>query len=155
MTIQEWIDRRVGSGGKGRSLITSHLLLVLPPAPNESLTASRQVTPLGLTESQVAQLARAYRFAELAQHFPSRGDVQHLCKVAWYGSAVADIAVARAAPERELALRDGALFNVGIALFDTIVDDQPDGLAGAQEALYPAALRQRLMRPRDRQTVLM
>ncbi|HEV7653532.1 MAG TPA: hypothetical protein VGP36_02190 [Mycobacteriales bacterium] len=97
-------------------------------------------------------LAAGHGFNDLSRLNPDRGDAGRLCEIAWFGSAVADIASSGDGSANLRALRTGGLFNVAVALVDSVVDRRRDGRAGGLTvALAPPALRDRLLveRPLD------
>jgi hypothetical protein len=153
-SLERWVAHRVGSDGDARLLIARYLRLMVPAPPAGRGVAGRPGELLGLGDGPLAQLAAAHGFDELARRFPTRGDAHHLRRVAWYGSALADIACRPDTVGRDDVLRTGALFNVAVALADTVVDEHPKALRRAQTVLHPAALERRLLRPLDQQTAL-
>jgi hypothetical protein len=153
-SIEGWVERHAGSAGDARRLIARYLRLMVPAPPAGRAVKDRPGEPLGLGDEALAQLAATHGFAELARQFPSRGDAHHLRGVAWYGSALADVACRAGTIGRDEALCTGALFNVAVALADTVVDDHPQTLRLAQAALHPAALERRLFHPLDPQAAL-
>jgi hypothetical protein len=105
---------------------------------------------LGLHETDLATLAVRCHFGKLAQHFRPDGGAMELREIAWWGSALADIASEAAAqPRDEDVLSDAALFNLGVALFDGVVDHAPERIPAIAESLSPVRLRQKLERPSD------
>jgi len=106
---------------------------------------SASVTQLGLARERLDQLALEHDFADLAARYPSRGDEARLRQLAWLGSAFADAATPHDHPQREQVLREAALFNLAIALFDTVIDDVIlEERAGLLRALHPDKLVLRL-----------
>jgi hypothetical protein len=152
--VEKWVEQRVGSAGGARRLIARYPRLMLPAPPSGATAETRLGEPLGLSDAALAQLSTAYGFTDLARRFPSRGDIRDLRRVAWYGSALADIGCRPGTAGRADVLRTGALFNVAVALADTVVDDYPETLRRAQGVPHPAALERRLFQPLDRQAAL-
>lgn len=129
------LERRVGVLGDGRSRILNQLIAAVPgPAPE---TAGLQP---GLSADRLQRLAAQGRFSDLGEAFPTRGGTGRIGLIAWFGSLVADIGCAPTFRHRDLVLREGALFNLAVALFDTIIDDQPSRRRAAAEALRPEVL---------------
>jgi hypothetical protein len=95
---------------------------------------------------EIDRLAHEWRFDLLASAFPQRGQEQVLKRVAWYGSAIADIFAPFGRLRRD-AQRSGALFNVAVALFDTCIDAHEHDAAELADALNPDRLAARLRRP--------
>jgi hypothetical protein len=132
-----WIARRVGAIGPRRHDIIGALR-------REFLgrsTASVADNSLGLSAEELGAMATAFDFAGLAATFPSRGDVQRLRQIAWFGSALGDVACAERCERDEDVLLDAAIFNLAVALFDTAVDDQPSLLPALTNTLNPTVLR--------------
>lgn len=140
----EWLDRRVGSIGAPRAFILRRIWQILPPS------GSPLVPPgaLGLGPSELQELSEQHRLADLARAFPSRGDEPRLREIAWFGSAFGDIVCSAESPERAFVLREAAVFNLAVALFDTVVDNHPIEQASViASALAPPALHRRLKDP--------
>ena len=78
-------------------------------------------------------------FRALASGFPARGDTESLIRIAWWGSAWGDVVCAPDAPDRDLVLKEAALFNLGIALFDSVIDERPDLHLAVSECILPLA----------------
>lgn len=136
--VAYWIDRRVGARGAARARILGRLLA------DVRLTTALG-TKLGMEMPELRALADQLELERIAREVPARGDVERLIQIAWYGSAFADIACPGEHPHRAAALRDGALFNLGIALVDSIVDDRRDARRDVlARALSPFSLRARL-----------
>jgi hypothetical protein len=110
---------------------------------------------LGMKSEQVRALASDHGFSALACRYPSRGGVDRLCELAWLGTVFVDIGMDDTHPERDVVMREAALFNVAIALFDTVIDDGVrDERAVLLEALKPARLLARLENPRAEGSLL-
>jgi hypothetical protein len=86
-------------------------------------------------------MAATFDFAGLAAAFQSRGDVPRLRQIAWFGSALGDIACAERGKREADVLVDAAIFNLAVALFDTAVDDQPHLLPAITRTLNPQSLK--------------
>ena len=132
-----WIARRLGAIGSRRLKIIGAL--------RRELSQPRDVRhsdlPLGLSAGALRSTADRFAFAELAAAFPSRGDRTRLEQIAWFGSALGDIACAVEGTRDDDVLSDAALFNVAVALFDTVADDQPHLLSRLVATVHPDALR--------------
>ena len=103
---------------------------------------------LGLSDERLLGLAAEYHFGTVAGCFRRAGGPLELRQVAWWGSALADIACAAAARRRDDdLLADAALFHLAVALFDQIVDDQPDRSGTLAESVDPSRLRLKLESP--------
>jgi hypothetical protein len=139
VTSATWVERRVGSRGSSGGVILRRVLAGVRLGEDR---------PLGLDGEQLDLLAVEHDFAELARLSPERGDAARLREIAWFGSAVADIA----SSGDDAVLRTGGLFNLAVALVDSVVDHRRDDrLASLAVALAPSALRSRLLlgRPLD------
>ncbi|WP_239405179.1 hypothetical protein [Frankia sp. Cj3] len=127
------LAKRVGARGSSRLGVLRHVL--------DGVDLHGECD-LGLDESALHTLAYEFHFDALASAIPTRGDRARLVEIAWFGSAVADIASAGADAWHDGALRDGALFNLGVALVDSVLDDRHDARARALAArLAPEQLR--------------
>jgi hypothetical protein len=116
-----------------------------------SALAPRQTTKpssLGLDDAEIEAACTDHGVAALLERISSRGaTTAHLHRIAWHGSALADIACPVAHPLREQALLDAAFFNLAVALTDSLVDDEPEAGARAGRTLAPDRLERRLMQP--------
>lgn len=135
-----WIARRVGAIGTRRHEIIGALSRELSSVAD----ANGGDTALGLSSDDLGQLAAAFGFADLAAAFPSRGDVTRLGRIAWFGSALGDIACAEHGRRADDVIEDAALLNVAVALFDTVVDEQPHRLSALTRAANPHVLKDAL-----------
>jgi hypothetical protein len=80
---------------------------------------------------------------------PGRGDAGRLLEIARWGAALGDLVPASAPGERDAILREAARFNLGVALFDSRVDDGSPHLPDLARALSYDRLRRRLTHPDD------
>jgi hypothetical protein len=143
----DWIRRRVGSSGPASLFVQRELLTLIGKELSNTPNISRYASHLGLSKDELSHLALESRFDLLASHFPTRGNTEGLKRIAWYGSALADIACGDYNEEvRTWTLKDAALFNVAAALFDTVMDDIPRRAHLLQEALHPSVLSTQLAR---------
>jgi hypothetical protein len=138
-----WVERRVGSRGRTRVAVMRKVL--------DNVHLSERV-PLGFDEVQLERLAARHDFDRLARLIPDRGDAHRLREIAWFGSAVADIASSGTGAARanlvahDAAIESGALFNLAVALVDSVVDGHRDErAANLRASLAPEALRSRLV----------
>jgi hypothetical protein len=109
-----------------------------------------ELARLGLDADRLEELCAAHGAAALANQIGQRGaTAAHLQRIAWHGSALADLGCPPDSPERIAILEDCALFNLAVALTDSVVDDH--GPAARQTALLlsPDRLRRRLAAPQD------
>jgi hypothetical protein len=105
---------------------------------------------LGLADSDIEAACARHGVDVLAQRIRGRGPTAaHLHHIAWHGSALADIGCPPEHPSRERLLLDAALFNLAVALTDSLVDDEAHTGAQAAEVLRPERLRERLLNPAD------
>jgi hypothetical protein len=114
-----------------------------------------QQDSLGLGEAEIEAACARYGIDELVPQIPSRaqtaGDLHH---IAWHGSALADVGCPADHPLREQLLLDGALFNLAVALTDSLVDEDPHTGARAGRVLSPPSLERRLRAPSDPQAAI-
>jgi hypothetical protein len=116
------------------------------PAPAET----PDFESLGLADSDIEAACAHHGVDVLAQRIRGRGPTAaHLHHIAWHGSALADIGCPAEHPSRERLLLDAALFNLAVALTDSLVDDETHTGARAAEVLHPEKLRERLLHPAD------
>jgi hypothetical protein len=134
-----------------RRRLTRLLLRRRDRAGTEAGTSAEAAWPdfgLGLSDERLLDLATEYHFGRLAGHFRRAGGPLELRQVAWWGSALADIACAAASRRRDDGLLvDAALFYLAVALFDQIVDGQPDRSGTLAEAVDPSRLRLKVESP--------
>ncbi len=119
-----------------------------------ALAPAAELTPefdgLGLPATEVEAACARYRIDGLVQRMPSRADTAaDLHHIAWHGSALADVGCPADHPLRERLLLDGALFNLAVALTDSLVDEDPYAGMRAARVLSPQALERRLRAPGD------
>lgn len=115
-----------------------------------SLSAVPDVESLGLSEAEIAAEDARWGTEALARRISGRGSTAaHLHRIAWHGSALADIGCPPGSVARTDALLDAALFNLAVALTDSVVDDEPHAAGTAAEVLDPDGLRRRLLAPTD------
>lgn len=135
--------RRLGCGGTPRLRIRE---LVWRDARD---VAGAERIPLGLTAPQLDTFWAAGHLPRLAEAFGSRGDAERLRLIAWWGSALADVALDRGAARRDAVLAESAAFNLAVALFDTTCEEQRAAAPILVHALAPARMTARLFAPDD------
>ena len=127
--VLEWLERRLGSRGHTVGLVRQRSAELLSHG-NGTLWSS----PIGLSRAQLAGVIGNDRLSRLSSQFHNRGSRQHLLNIAWYGSVIADVSCGVSDPNRECILREGALFNLAVALYDTTVEEfahlRPELIAG-------------------------
>jgi hypothetical protein len=133
-----WFERRVGAVGDGWNTIRTVLLRRLP--------ITGELARKGLNDAELEMLATRHQFDRIASQFPTRGDAVGLRRIARFGSQLASIACRAAGlqPEPPILI-EGALFNLAVALFDTIVDDQRLRIGEAAVGLAPVIIRRHLV----------
>lgn len=137
MVTDLWLRRRLGSAGRGRLRVLEVL--------RERLGAEGQpALSIGLADHELDRLCADCRTAALALAVPARGDAASLRRILWWGSALGDIASAVRPDDRDRIVREAALFNLGVALFDSVVDRAPQLVPPLARALAPARLEARL-----------
>ena len=138
--ILEQVDERVAAA-----------FAALVPAPEQL----PEHDSLGLGAAEIEAACARYGIDALVPRIPSRaetpGDLHH---IAWHGSALADIGCPAAHPLREQLLLDAALFNLAVALTDSLVDEDPRAGARAGRVLSPRKLERRLREPREPQAAI-
>jgi hypothetical protein len=118
----------------------------LAPAPEQT----PEYDGLGLPAGEIEAACALYGIDGLVERMPSRADTAaDLHHIAWHGSALADIGCPADHPLREGLLLDGALFNLAVALTDSLVDEDPRAGMRAARVLSPQALERRLRAPGD------
>lgn len=143
-----WLRRRLGSSGRGHLRLLESLRGQLSPAGyQESLQT-------GLVHGELCRFAQQYQLHEVARAIPHRGDVEDLMVVAWFGSAIADLGCYDSGKKRDQILQEGALFNLAIALFDTVIDEMPEKKGLLKSAVNIALIRGRLWNPANPDTRL-
>ncbi|MBK6660962.1 MAG: hypothetical protein IPG43_23775 [Proteobacteria bacterium] len=137
-----WLRRRLGCAGVARLRIVEAVRADLA-----GIDSQDQVAP-GWDEQQLAAFCVSARLEDIARHVRGRGDAVQLARIAWWGSALADLGPGTGAARLE-ALEIGAAFNLAVALFDTAIDEAPIPRLALVEALAPQRLAQRLKTPGD------
>jgi hypothetical protein len=123
----------------------------LGPAPERT----PDYDDLGLPAGEIEAACAVYGIDGLVERMPSRADTAaDLHHIAWHGSALADVGCPADHPLRERLLLDGALFNVAVALTDSLVDEDPRAGMRAARVLSPHALERRLRAPGDPQAAI-
>jgi hypothetical protein len=118
----------------------------LAPAPEQT----PDYNDLGLPPGEIEAACALYGIDDLVARMPSRADTAaDLHHIAWHGSALADIGCPADHPLRERLLLDGGLFNLAVALTDSLVDEDPRAGMRAARVLSPQALERRLREPGD------
>jgi hypothetical protein len=109
-----------------------------------------ELPSLGLDVAEIQTACAHYGVDAIVERIRGRGTTAaHLHHIAWHGSALADIGCPPDHPARERLLMDAALFNLAVALTDSLVDDEPQLGAQAGRVLAPDALSARLRSPED------
>ena len=147
-----WLRRRLGCAGRERLRIVA----TLRASVGEVWSAPQRA--VGWSAAQTAAFAQAYRLQELARAVRGRGDAESLARIAWWGSALADLAPADVdadgCAQRGEVLGICAAFNLAVALFDTAIDEAPIPRLALVEALAPRRLHSRLYQPDSEATRL-
>lgn len=78
---------------------------------------------LGLNEIEVNLLIQRLKLESYASFFPNRGGIKGFSTIIWWGSVITDIINTNEKDRKNNTLEVAGLFNLGIALFDTIIDD--------------------------------
>jgi len=116
--------------------------------PSATRIAGAHDGELGLGEERLLDLAAEHRFGSIAGSFRPAGGPVELRRVAWWGSALADIGCAAGClPRDEDLLADAARFYLAVALFDDVVDEHPRLANDLAPPLHPSRLRRKLERP--------
>ena len=142
-----WLRRRLGCAGKSHGHVLAQL----------RATLSADAVPtidLGLRHEDIPSIVSYHQTDQLAAGLPTRGDPAQLHQIAWWGSALGDIAAGQRCNDHEAIVAEAALFNLAVALFDTVVEDRRDLVSMLAEAMAPAAMRARLLAPHDERAAL-
>ena len=139
--ILYWLRRRLGCAGKGRLRILQTI------AQRGYVYDDLKIEQIGLNKEKLISLSRRYNFPLISQYYPSRGDTESLLRIAWWGSAWGDVACVENHKSSYLVLEESALFNLAIALFDTVVDEYPDLKSEITKTINPVRIRRRLYQP--------
>jgi hypothetical protein len=151
--VSRAVRRRV-AGTKLRERVTGRLTAAfgLSIEPSEQLPSFES---LGLPIAEIEGACGRYNIDGLVRRIHGRGaTAAHLHRIAWHGSALADIGCAPDHPARKRLLLDGALFNLAVALTDSLADDDPRAGALAARVLDPERLARRLSAPQDPQAAI-
>lgn len=143
----QWLRRRLGCTGKSRGLLLEQLRTTLI---NEDLPTVQ----LGLRREDIQNVVPDHQADQLATGLPTRGDRAQLHQIAWWGSALGDIAAAQRCNERDAIVAEAGMFNLAVALFDTVVEDRRDWVSTLAAATAPTAMKARLLAPRDERLAL-
>jgi len=109
-----------------------------------------ELDSLGLAAETIEAACAQTGVDGLVERIHGRGPTAaHLHVIAWHGSALADVGCAPARAHRDELLLDCALFNLAVALTDSLVDDEAAAGARAARALAPQKLARRLHAPHD------
>lgn len=136
-----WLRRRLGCAGRSCLRIREHIRECLPEIRQE------ENGPLGFSSPELANFSESQQLAEIAKRFSWRGNVKRLEKIAWWGSALGDVASVRWPTDRSQILWEAASFNLGVSLFDSILEKETGKLALLARALDGVQLKVRLERP--------
>jgi hypothetical protein len=102
---------------------------------------------IGFDEAELLRFTERFDLSAIANAVVSRGDVERLRTIAWWGSALAELVVDSDSPARDDILAEAAAFNLGVALFDSVIDDATIRAAPLVEALEPERMSARLSNP--------
>jgi hypothetical protein len=120
--------------------------LPVPPADLPVPAYGELGLPLRTIEAECAD----YDLAALALRVSARGSTaEHLHLIARHGSALADVGCAPAREDRDQLLLDAAIFNLAVALIDSLVDEDAPAGAGVARVLSPDLVSRRLRAPDD------
>ncbi|HET9057267.1 MAG TPA: hypothetical protein VFN30_10535 [Chitinophagaceae bacterium] len=145
----QWLRKRLGCSGKGRLEVIECLKTQLT-----SLTQNDLKLSIGLNDEDLEQLATRYDFSFIAKHIPHRGDSDNLKLIAWFGSAITDLACWDLNENKEDILVEGALFNLGISLFDSVIDEIPNKKLELLHAINVSGIEKRIIKPNDEESRL-
>lgn len=146
--ILYWLERRLGCAGKERLRILQAI------AQQGHVYDELKIEQIGLTKERLSSLSRIYNIPLISQNYPSRGDTESLLRIAWWGSAWGDVACIENDKSNSLVLKESALFNLAIALFDTVVDEYPNLKSEITKIINPFKIRRRLYQPSKEYTAL-
>lgn len=141
----ERLEKMVGSKGSSRAFILARLQSVLQKKDFEEEPVS-----LGLQHSELELLSERHYFKQLSSDFSTRGDENRMKEIAWFGSVIGDIFCPAYTEDKMSVLREAAVFNVAVALFDTVVDDlSQEKLAILAGAITPSRMVERIEHPME------
>lgn len=141
--MRYWLRKRFGCSGKSRDVMFENFKKILNAEPQ------MQQCYLGLSDTLLCQLAKQFQFARIQHLCPSRGSEEILKRIAWYGSALSDINTEEGLEHSNRVLTEGALFNVAVALFDTIIDDMPAKKQRLMQSINLPCIEKRLHYPQN------
>lgn len=136
-----WLRRRLGCAGRPCLRIREQIRKCLPEICQE------EDGPLGFSSSELADFSETHQLAEIAKRFVWRGNSKKLEAIAWWGSVLGDIASVRRPIDRSRVLWEAASFNLGVALFDSILENEPDRFPLLARALNGVRMKARLECP--------
>ena len=102
---------------------------------------------IGFDDADLSRLSGTFQLASIADAVVGRGDIGRLRAIAWWGSALADLVVDSNSAARDAILTEAAAFNLGVALFDSVVDDSTIPAGPLVDALEPCRMAARLSSP--------
>lgn len=127
MGVNGWLERRLGVVGQTRQRIVSDIA---------SFVADERRSSALVTEAEVdALVQRAPK--HLAVLFPNRGERDCVRRIVSYGAMLGIVAAGAESPLRGDVVFEAAMFNLGVALFDTVVDDHVASIPTLTAALRP------------------
>ena len=138
-----WLRRRLGAAGSARLRVRDRVAAPLHAAGD--VLQGR----IGLDDDELSRFAEAFHLSSVANAVVGRGDADRLRTIAWWGSALADLVLDSDSPARDAILTEAAAFNLGVALFDSVVDDSAIPAGALVEALEPKRMAARLSSPYD------
>lgn len=136
-----WLRKRLGCAGQPCLRIREHIRECLPE------TRQAEDGPLGFSGPELADFTETHQLAEIATRFSWRGNLKRLETIAWWGSALGDVASVRHPIDRSQVLWEAASFNLGVCLFDSILENESGKFQPLARALDGVHLKARLERP--------
>lgn len=140
--------RRLGGAGSARLHVRDRV--AQPLAVLTDTTDCR----IGFDDDELSRFSDAYRLDAIASVFDARGDIARLKQIAWWGSALADLALIDDSAVRDRVLAEGAVFNLAVALFDSVVDEGSPLAARLAHTLEPRRMSARLSDPESERSRL-
>jgi len=144
---------QLGADPQGQVRVLAALRATLREGAGDSYASTMSAREaVGFSADQLSDLDRRFNFGTLQAHFPERGSRSLLRRIAWFGSALADVACPTVGESRHETMEMGALFNLAVALFDSVVDGRPRLKRSLFRALEVPKMVARLRGPNDEAT---
>jgi hypothetical protein len=146
--VSEQLGEQLGRLLQAQLAPTEQLAQRQPPPPTQLPVPAYE--ELGLPLRRIESECADYDLAAVALRVSARGaTAEHLHLIARHGSALADIGCAPGREDRDQLLLDAAIFNLAVALIDSLVDEDAPAGASVARVLSPELVARRLLAPDD------